>query len=149
MIMDKNLVLVSAALVFKNTKGRRRWFIVKQTENGDWEIPKTMVRKAESSARTALRMMSEKGAMTVKIIDEVGRAGGITTVNGKTLPQRHLYYLLRLEFTETDPIGFPEHAWLEYAKAVRKLSSKRERTMLKQARKVCKKWKKMQATLEK
>src|SRR3990172_5958718 len=38
--------------------------------------------------------------------------------------------------------GFPSFQWLEYAKAVRKLSSKRERTMLRQGMEEFRKWKK-------
>jgi 8-oxo-dGTP pyrophosphatase MutT (NUDIX family) len=138
--MNNNLVLISAAIIFKNKGKKRRWFIVKQTDEGKWEFPKAIVRKAESSVRAILRATGEKGAMTIKVLEEAGRAGGITTINGKTVPQRHLYYLAVLLSASEEPIGYPEHLWLEYAKAVRKLASKRERTMLKQARKVLKKW---------
>jgi hypothetical protein len=142
MIIDKNLVLISGAIVFKQEGKKVRWFIAKQQDDGDWEIPKVPVRKAESSVRAALRMMGEKGGMTTKVLEEVGRAGGVTTINGKVLPQRHLYYLMILKSASKETIGFHEDAWLEYAKAVRKLSSKRERAMLKEARKKYRSWKK-------
>ena len=147
-VIDKNLVLVSAPIVIKKVKGRLRWFIVKQQDEEGWEIPKVLVRKGESSVRASLRMMGERGAMTIQVLEEAGRAGGVTTVNGRTLPQRHLYYLAILKSASEEPIGFAEHAWLEYAQAVRKLSSKRERTMLKEARKEYKKWKKEQEKLD-
>jgi ADP-ribose pyrophosphatase YjhB (NUDIX family) len=140
--MNKNLVLVSGAVVFRPTRGKSKWFIVKQTDNESWEIPKVMVRKGESSVRAALRMIGEKGSMSTKVLEEVGRAGGATTINGKTFPQRHLYYLMLLISASKEPIGFSNHLWLEYAKAVRKLTSKRERAMLKQARKAYRTWKK-------
>ncbi len=142
--MNNNLVLVSGAIVFKDQGKKTRWFIVKQSEEEDWEIPKALVRKAESSVRAALRMMGEKGGMSTKVLEEAGRAGGVTTINGKALPQRHIYYLILLRSDSQEAIGFKDHAWLEYAKAVRKLSSKRERAMLKQARKVYRSWKKEQ-----
>jgi hypothetical protein len=132
--MDKNRVLVSSAILFDKRKGGVRWFIVRQAEKEDWEIAKVIVRKGESSVRAALRMLGEMGGMTTKVLEEVGRAGGVTTVNGKTMPQRHLYYLVILQSTSGEALGFEKHAWLDYASAVRKLSSKRERMMLKDAR---------------
>ena len=142
--MEK-LVLVSGAVVFKKGRGKSRWFITKQAEDDGWEIPKVVVRRGESSVRAALRMMGEKGGMTTQVLEEAGRAGGVTTINGKTLPQRYLYYLMILTAPPGEVIGFAAHKWFEYAKAVRKLSSKRERTMLRQARKEYRIWhKKMQ-----
>lgn len=141
--MDKNLVLVSGAIVFKEGRGKRRWFIVKQTgdEDEEWEIPKVPVRKTESSPRAAIRIMGEKGGMDAKVLEEAGRAGGSTTINGKTVPQRHLYYLM-MQTAAGEVLGFEDYKWLEYAKAVRKLSSKRERLMIRQARQELGKWQK-------
>jgi hypothetical protein len=82
-----------------------------------------------------MRMMGEKGGMSIKVLEEAGRWGGVTSVNGKAVPQRQIYYLARLKSSQGEVIGFEEHAWLEYAKAVRKLRSKIERSMIKQARK--------------
>jgi DNA-binding GntR family transcriptional regulator len=141
-VLDKNIVLVSGAIVFKEGRGKPRWFIVRQNEENGWEVPKILVRKGESSVRAALRMMGEKGAMTTKVLSEAGRAGGVTSVNGKVLPQRELYYLMRLRAESGEPVGFKESLWLPYAKAVRKMSSKRERSMIKSARKEYRKWKK-------
>lgn len=149
--MEK-LVLVSCAIVFKKGRGKSRWLVTKQADGDEWEIPKVVVRKGESSVRAALRMMGEKGGMTTQVLEEAGRAGGVTTINGKTLPQRYLYYLMELKAPPGEAIGFAAHKWHEYGKAVRKLSSKREKTMLKQARKEYRIWKKnmeLQKKLEK
>jgi len=144
MNIDKSLILVSVAVLFKGGKHGRKesWFLVKHPEEDRWEMPKVTVRKGESSVRAALRMIAEKGAMTTKVINEVGRAGGVTTLNGKILPQRYLYYFMKLRFFSKECVGFPECLWLEYAQAVKKVSSKREKIMLKQARKMYKKWRK-------
>jgi len=147
--MDKNLVLISGAVVFKEGRGKRRWFIVKQEDSEKWEIPKVFVRRGESSVRAAIRMMGEQGGMNTQVLEEAGRSGGVTTIKDKVLPQRHLYYLMILLSGAIEAIGFDKDIWLPYADAVRKLSSKRERVMLRQARKVLKKWKKEQKTLEK
>lgn len=138
----EQLVLAAGAIVFKEGRGKSYWLITKQAENDEWEIPKVVVRKGESSVRAAMRMMGEKGGMTTQVLEEAGRAGGVTTINGKTLPQRYLYYLMLLKEPSGEAIGFAAHKWLEYAKAVRKLSSKREQTMLRQARKEYRIWKK-------
>ncbi len=144
-MIDKNSILISGAVVFKETRGKDRWFIVKQAEMGGedkWEIPKIFVRKGESSVRAAIRMMGEQGGMTARVLEEAGRSGGVATIKGKTLPKRHLYYLMILMPGEGEAIGFEAFKWLEYAKAVRKLSSKRERLILRQARKGYRIWKK-------
>ena len=86
--------------------------------------------------------MGEKGLMTTRVLEEVGRAGGVTNLNGRTLPQRHIYYLMILKSLSKDAAGFGEFLWLDYSKAARKISSKREKLMLKQARSVYKEWKK-------
>ena len=140
--MDTNLVLVSSAVVFKESRGKTHWFVVKQSGAENWELPRVIVRKVESSVRAAIRMMGEQGGMTTQVLEEAGRAGGVTTINGKTMPQRHLFYLMMHLSSEGEAIGFDAIQWLEYAKAVRALSSKRERAVLKQARVELRKWKK-------
>lgn len=133
-------VLVGAACLCKKQRGGSRWFVVKQNDDEGWELPKVTARRGESSVRATLRMMGEQGGMSTKVIEEAGRAGGVTTVNGKTLPQRTLYYFMILKSSEGEAIGFGESAWLKYAQAVRKLGKKRERAMLKLARKEYKVW---------
>jgi ADP-ribose pyrophosphatase YjhB (NUDIX family) len=141
-MIDTNTVLVSGAIVFREGRGKRYWFISKKADEEDeWELPKTFVRKVESSVRAALRMMGEQGGMSTKVLEEAGRAGGVTTINGKTLPKRDIFYLMIVLSKEGEAIGFEGFKWLEYAKAIRKLSSKREQIMLRQARKELFKWK--------
>jgi ADP-ribose pyrophosphatase YjhB (NUDIX family) len=148
-IIDKKMVLVSGAIVFKENRGRKRWFLVKEgdEEDSEWEIPKILVRKTESSARAAIRLMAEQGSMDAKVLEEAGRAGGSTTVNGKVVPQRYLYYLMVLKGAG-EVLGFEDHGWFEYANAVRKLRSKRERLMIKQARQELRKWEKSEKNKE-
>ncbi|MFV1917345.1 MAG: hypothetical protein ACC618_02605 [Patescibacteria group bacterium] len=146
--MDKNLVLVSGAVVFKDTRKKRRWFLIKGDEEDKWEIPKVYVRKVESSVRAAIRMMGEQGGMTIQVLEEAGRAGGVTTVNDKTLPQRHIYYLAMYISSVPEAIGFESSKWFGYAESQRKLSTKREKIMLRQARAELKKWQKEQVKKE-
>lgn len=146
--MDNNVVLVSSAVLFKEENGKDLWFLVKHSDSNDWEMPRTIVRKGESSVRASIRMIGEQGAITARVLEEVGRAGGVTTINDKTMPQRHLYYLMRLLSASGETIGFDEVVWLDYAKAVRKLTSKRERMMLQSAKKELANWRKNKKSLE-
>lgn len=131
--INKNLVLVAGACIFKEARGQTRWFIVKQNGEDVWEVPKVLVRKGESSVRGVLRLMGEKANMTTRVLEEIGRFGGVTTVNGKKLPQRHIYYLM-LAKAASEAIGFSESAWVENSKMIKMLSSKREKAVLKAAK---------------
>ena len=130
---NKNLVLVAGACIFKEKNGVIKWFLVKQNGEDNWEIPKVPVRRGESSVRAVLRMMGEKGNMTTRVLEEAGRFGGITTVNGKKLPQRHIYYLMLEKSHSGEAIGFTDSVWCEYPKTIKTLSSKREKSVLKEA----------------
>ncbi len=141
-MFNKNLVLISGACIFRDVKGQNRWFLIKPNDTEEWEVPKVLVRKGESSVRAALRMMGEKGGMTTRVLEEAGRAGGVTTVNGRTFPQRHIYYLMVAKSMSGEAIGFEDYKWFEYKKALNELSSKRERTMLKAAKETLEKWRK-------
>jgi len=163
--MNKELVLISGAIVYRQTKGKKRWFLAKQFEDSEeWEIPKIAARKAESTARAAMRLMLESIDMDTQILEEAGRAGGSATINGKVVAQRYLYYIMlfkekeeeiegeekkhkgRVEEKKVKLLGFEESGWFEYAQAVRKLRSKRERLMLKQGRAELRKWEKAEKT---
>lgn len=129
----EKILLVSAGVVHrKNLHGKIMWFVVNQNGAG-WEIPKTNVRRGESSVRGVIRAMAEQAGMKVRVLEEVGRAGGATMVNGKPLTQRTLYYLM-LEKGGGEILGFDQYAWLEYGKAVRKIDSQRDKQMLMKAR---------------
>jgi len=135
---EKNL-LVSGAIVFKKSGGKITWFIVRQGKEAGWEIPKTNVRKGESSVRAALRLTSEQGGIRAKVLEEVGRAGGVATINGNVVPLRYLYYLMVHKDSSDEALGFSESEWLDYKTASRRLSSKRERLMLKEAKQMVEK----------
>lgn len=146
--MSKELVLISGAIVYKQTKGKKRWLLVQESEGDEWEVPKILVRKAESSARAAMRLMLEQASMDTQVLEEAGRAGGSATINGKNVPQRYLYYLLLFK-DAGEALGFYKIEWFEYAQAVRKLKSKRERAMIKAAREELRGWKKKKEKKEK
>jgi ADP-ribose pyrophosphatase YjhB (NUDIX family) len=140
--MNKNLVLVAGAIVFREQHDKPEWFLNKHQEGDVWEIPKVTVRKGESSVRAALRMMGEKAFMATRVLEEAGRAGGAANINGKAVSQRHIYYLMLSKSSPKESVGFPGAEWFDYSQAVKKLNSKREKTMLKVANEMYKKWKK-------
>ncbi len=131
--MKQKLILVGAAVVYKKVKDKPVWFIVKQKEDSDWEIAKTNARRGESSVRAVIRMMGEQAAMNVKVQEEVGRTAGAAMVAGNTVPERKIYYLMFCKEAK-EVLAFIDSDWVDYAKATRKLKSKKDLAMLKSAR---------------
>lgn len=131
----ENLVYASAAIVFKKAKnGRIYWLIVKMGEESDWEIPKITARKGESTVRASLRMMGEQAGMTARVLEEAGRSRSTSTTNGKKITKLTMFYLL-IQLSAGEIIGFHDSAWYEYAKAVRTLKDKKDKEMVRNAKK--------------
>lgn len=140
--MKENLVLVSGAVVFRRLKnGKEQWLVIKQSADSDWEIPKVVVRKGESSVRAAIRYMAETGGMNARVLEEVGRMGGSAVVNGKVIPRRHIYYLM-MQRSSGETLGFEETRWFDLNKVQKKLFQKKEKELLKAAGKILKEWQK-------
>lgn len=138
MATKEKRVLISGALVFKKAKnGRTYWFLTKQGEDPDWQVPKVTVRKVESSVRGAMRLMGESGGMNIQVLEEAGRFGGTTTVNGQVLPKSTIYYLAKY-LGASEVLGFEEAAWFEYPNALKNLRTKSEKEMLKSSKKLLK-----------
>ncbi len=131
--MKQKIILVGAAVVYKKIKDKPIWFLVKQKEDSDWEIPRTNARRGESSVRSVIRMMGEQAAMNVKVLEEVGRFGGAALVGGNTIPQRTIYYLMVCK-EANEVLSFLDYDWVDVAKGVRKLKNKKDISMLKAAR---------------
>lgn len=145
MVNNKNQqLLVGGALVFRDSRGKRQFLVVKQKDEGDWEIPKVNVRRGESSVRAVIRMTSEQAGMSARVLEEAGRFASSTIVNGKNIPQKFFYYLMEQKAGGVEVIGFNDFKWLEYGEAVKKISLKREKDILKSGRDVLKEWEKAQ-----
>ncbi len=137
---NKNTIIISVGIMFKESGSKKKWLLVKKNGGEEWELPRITVRKTESSARAAIRMAGEQLATNAQILEEVGRSGGVTTVNGRALSQRQLYYLMKSKSQAEEALAFVESEYMEYVKAYRKLTSKRDKQMLKAARDEFKKW---------
>jgi len=143
--MKTNLVLISGAVVFRRLKnGKEHWLCVKLSQDSDWEIPKVLVRKGESSVRAAIRYMAESGGMNARVLEEVGRMGGSTVINGKIVPRRYIYYLM-MERSAGENLSIEQMEWHDLKKTQKMLPLKKEKEMLKQASKVLKEWRKKRA----
>lgn len=141
-LIDKNTMLVSGAVIVREEKGKDQWLLVKQADLGEWEFSKSIVRKGESSVRTVIRVMSEKGGMSTRVLEEVGRVNGTSTAAGKNIPQKTIYYLMLLRSNPKEIIGFNDYYWGDFSQAFKKLSSKKEKNILTEAKSVFKIWKK-------
>jgi hypothetical protein len=135
--MKAKEILIAGATVYKKQDDKVLWFIVKQSEENGWEIPKTTVRRGESSVRAVIRQMGEQGGMRTKVLEEVGRNIASATLNGKVVPQRYIYYLM-LQRGDNEVLGFVEYDWVDYAKAMKKVENKKEQKILEKARELMK-----------
>lgn len=126
----------------RENRGKRQFLLVKNKEDGDWEIPKVTVRKGESSVRSVIRLTGEQGGITARVLEEAGRTAGTVVINGKSIPQKSYYYLMLQRGGSSELIGFNEFKWVEYGDAVRKVVLKKEKDIFKSAREVLKLWEK-------
>ena len=135
-----NNISIGGALVYKEGRGKRYYWIVADKE-GNWEIPKVTVRRGESSVRAVVRMTSEIVGMNARILEEVGRHSAIVLVNGKATPQKTYYYLLLLKAVG-EIMGFEKYQWMDFKKASKAVELKREKDALREAEELVKKWEK-------
>lgn len=142
MIKNQQQISIGGAVVIRDQKGKKQFMVVKQKEDGDWELPKVTVRKGESSIRAVIRMTTEQAGMSIRVLEEAGRASGTTIINAKSIAQKYYYYLLLQKAGGTDAIGFSDFQWLEFPQAVKKVTLKREKDMLKGGRDIFKEWEK-------
>lgn len=134
--MAEQVRLVSAAAVYKKVAKDSDdilWFLIKESDDKGWEVPKTPARTGESSVRASIRAMGEQGGMRVKVLEEVGRHGGAAKVGDKIVTQRTIYYLIAHKGGD-EVLGYPTSEWVEHSAALRRLEIKLDREMLKDAR---------------
>ena len=142
MAAKEKRVLISAVAVYKKAgNGRTYWFLVKHGNDPDWQLPKVAVRRAESSVRASMRNMAEAGGMDIQVLEEAGRYGGTTTVNGNVLPKSTIYYLAKF-LNGGEVLAFDDSSWFEYSNALKSLKTKSEKETFKNAQKLLKVYRK-------
>ena len=117
-MLVKNL-MIGAAIIYTKERAGDFWFLCKNNSDSDWELPKAIVRRGESSVRSVIRIMSEQGGMRARVIEEIGRASSTTSVNNRLVPQKTIYYLM-LQKGEDNVIGFAQYEWFPFEKAMLK-----------------------------
>jgi hypothetical protein len=137
---NNNEVMVGGAIVFKEGKGKKM-FLLSKNNNGEWEILKTTVRRGESSVRSVIRYTSEQGNMNTRVLDEVGRTTGTATVNARVVSHKYIYYLMYFK-AGAEVMGLGDIAWFEKEQAMKKITLKREKDILKEASSMIKEWEK-------
>ena len=138
----KNQILIGVAVIVKPQRGKDKWFIVKNLSNNNLEFPKIVVRKTESSVRAVIRMTGEQGGMRVRVLEEAGRYNSTYVNSGRQISPRLIYYFMLNKSDSGESIGFDEASWLEYSQAIKKLSGKKEKEILRQAKKIYREWEK-------
>jgi hypothetical protein len=138
-MINNQIIVAGTSLCKKRSNGKFVWLLIRQSESEEWELPKTTVRKGESSVRAAIRMMGEMGGMNARVIEEAGRFNGTTSINNRSVPKRILYYLM-IQKSAGEMIGFSQFKWLTYEDALKKLDSKREKDVMKKAKVELKIW---------
>lgn len=133
-------VLVSSAVVYKNRGGKNSWLLVKSGEE-EWQLPKSVVRRTESSVRAAIRTLSEMAGIRGRIIEEVGKSSVRSGKGSKALIRRTIFYLMQQRGKDGIE-GTARVVWVDPKNIRGKVKSATERKMLVEARKLLSEWQK-------
>lgn len=125
--------LTSGAVLFRRKNGKTFWFLAKTQESDSWEIPKGVVRRGESSVRTAIRTVDEEANIAARVLEEAGRAGEV------------IYYLMQQLGSFGGKPRYAQVLWNSYALAKQRLGSASERRIITQANQVLREWLKKNA----
>lgn len=134
-------ILLAGAAVFRVRAGRTSWLLVKPTSDDTWQLPKGVVRRGESSVRTAIRTISELVGMRGRVLEEAGRTTQTARRSGAALAKKFIYYLVQQKGRE-DTLTVNTSAkviWADFSRAREKLASS-EKRMLVQARQTLSEW---------
>lgn len=135
-----NEILVGCGVIFKEGRGKK-FFLLSKNAEGNWELLKTNVRRGESSVRSIIRYTSEQGNMATRVLDEVGRATSVGTINNRSITYKYIYYLMLFK-AGVEIAGLGEITWFNKEQAIKKLTLKREINMIKTANTMIKNWEK-------
>lgn len=135
-----NEILVGSAVIFKEGRGKK-FFLLSKNAEGNWELLKTNVRRGESSVRSVIRYTTEQGNMATRVLDEVGRATGAGTLNNRSITYKYIYYLMLFK-AGAEITGMGEISWFNKEQAIKKITLKREKDMIKTANTMIKEWEK-------
>lgn len=136
-------ILVSGAVVFRTRGGKTLWLLVKPGKDDTWQLSKGVVRRGESSVRTAIRTVSETLGIRGRVLEEAGRAKINSTRDGHSFSRRIIYYLMQQKGKEVRDLMI-QFAWADFVKTHHKLSTVQEKRILHQARSLLAEWQKQE-----
>jgi hypothetical protein len=137
--VNKSTIFVGVALIAKKrTVGGYSWLLVKTNKESDWEFPKSIAHKGESSVRAVIRMTQEQFFMNATVLEEAGRFTGKASPEEKAYDKMTLYYLFIQKSGGSDISGFAEYKWVEEGQVGKKLESKKEKEVFMVAKKMLK-----------
>lgn len=138
--------LIAGAVAYRERRGLVEWFLVKAADNNNWELPKSDVRRGESSVRAALRHLKEGAGVRALVLEEAGRVNVSSTRQGNSTDEKLIFYLMRQSKGAPEIGIFLEGKWLKLALAKKQLKLTREQKVLSQAADVLKAWQKAKRT---
>ena len=136
-------ILVSGAVVFHTRGGKTFWLLVKPGKDDTWQLPKGVVRRGESSVRTAIRTIDETLGIRGRVLEEAGRATINSTRDGHSFSRRIIYYLMQQKSKEPRDL-MTQFAWADFVRTHHKLSTAQEKRILNQARSLLSEWEKQE-----
>ena len=138
-LVNKNILYVGTALIAKKrTVNGYTWLLVKTKPESEWEFPKSVARKGESSVRATIRMTQEQFFMNAIVLQEADRFTGKASEEEKALEKMTLFYLMLHKSGGDDISGFTDHKWFDEKALAKKLTSKKEINAFQKAKKLLK-----------
>jgi len=128
----KNEHLLAGAVLFRKKNGKTSWFLVQSKGKDYWELPKGIVRKGESSVRTAIRTIGEMAGLQARVLEEAGRG----VEQGNLI----VYYLMQHRNSSSSKSNYSKVSWVPYYSAKQKLSKSWEKKIIMQAKQVLHEW---------
>lgn len=142
MITDK---IIAGALAYREKRGGIEWFLAKSSSNGGFEIPKSDVRRGESSVSAAIRYMKETAGLRALVQEEAGRISVTARVGGQPGLSAKVYVYLMKQGSGNGRSEFPQTLpgqWFKFPFAKKKLDLAREQKVLSQANGILRQWQK-------
>ena len=138
---------ISAGIVvFRKESGKIYYLLLHKEPHGiykdSWDFPKGWIEKDEDDLKAALRETKEEtGIKEIKIIDGFKEVINFMFKKGNELVNKTVKYFLGITENKKVKVSF-EHAgyeWLEYEDALKRITSKGSREVLKNANEFVKK----------